>query len=121
MSQDLSIPEPFAWSTRFDVKSATFNAQHVKLFSLIAALEKDMQNAALLNELLDYVKMHFKTEEDDFAHIHYDGADGHKAIHDKFLSDCSAVTAINADVIAFLKKWLVEHILVSDIKYASLY
>jgi len=118
-TEHCAVPEPFEWDESFDVKVEEFNTQHKKLFKLINALAADKGNAEVLKELLEYVVMHFKSEEDKFEEKSYAGAEGHKAIHDKFVADASAVTEVTDDVIAFLKQWLVDHIKLSDMKYSN--
>ena len=117
------IPEPFAWDASFDVKNDTINEQHKHLFVLINDLAAHKADAGKLKALLDYAVMHFKTEEDLFHSKHWDEAKAtaHKAIHDKFVSDAVAATAggVNDAVIAFVKKWLVEHIKGSDMQYVG--
>jgi hypothetical protein len=66
----------------------------------------------LLQALVDYVVLHFKTEEDGFSAHHYAHEVEHKAIHQKFLADVTAAIGggINPAIIDFLKNWLVTHI-----------
>ena len=114
------IPSPFQWDASFDVKNANINAQHQKLFTLIDTLDKNRASAEVLKELLDYVVLHFKTEEDSFAAKNWDGAAAHKAIHDKFVQDALAVKSVGDGEIDFLKNWLVNHIKGSDFTYIDL-
>lgn len=118
-----AIPTPFQWDPSFDVKSDQINEQHKKLFELINDLAAHKADAGKLKALLDYVLMHFKTEEDLFHAKHWaaDKSAAHKAIHDKFVSDAVAATANGVDdgVIAFVKNWLVQHIKGSDMQYAG--
>ena len=114
------IPSPFVWDVSFDVKNANINAQHEKLFSLIDALDHHRDSASHLKELLDYVVLHFKTEEDGFNAKHWDGAVAHKAIHDKFVQDALAVKTVGDAEIQFLKNWLVNHIKGSDFTYVDI-
>ena len=111
------IPSPFKWDSSFDVQNATINEQHVKLFDLIDALDHNRTSASHLKELLDYVVLHFKTEEDSFNAKGWSGAAAHKATHDKFVQDALAVSSVGDDQIHFLKNWLVNHIKVSDFQY----
>ena len=112
-----AIPEPFKWDASFDVAQETLNEQHVKLFDLIDALDKNRDSKEALQELLDLVVLHFKTEEDLFEQNNFSEKVEHKATHDKFVQDALAVKAIDDAVIQFLKNWLVTHIKVSDFKY----
>ena len=71
-----------------------------------------MTTLFLFQALVDYVVMHFKTEEEGFSAHHYAHEVEHKAIHAKFLADATAAVAggVNPGIIAFLKDWLVTHI-----------
>jgi hemerythrin family non-heme iron protein len=117
------IPEPYQWDATFDVKNPEINEQHKKLFVLINDLAAHKADAHKLKVLLDYVLMHFATEEKLFHEKHWaaDKAAAHKAIHDKFVTDAVTATKAGVDdgIIAFLKKWLVEHIKGSDMQYAG--
>ena len=113
------IPSPFTWDQSFDVKNATINTQHQKLFDLIAALDANRGCANALKELLDYVVLHFKTEEDKFAALGWDGAAAHKATHDKFVEDALALKSVGDAEIQFMKNWLVHHIKGSDFQYVD--
>ncbi len=65
-----------------------------------------------MQALVDFVMLHFKTEEDGFSAHHYAHEVEHKAIHHKFLTDVTDAVkgGINPAIIAFLKDWLVTHI-----------
>jgi len=118
----IPIPSPYAWDASFDVKVASFNTQHKKLFDLINALDADRGNGGKLKALVEYVVMHFKSEEDSFAQHGFDSAStkGHKAIHEKFVSDAGGVKVpVDEGTMNFIKQWLVNHIKISDMKYAD--
>eukprot|EP01083_Nonionella_stella_P134378 408936_1 len=116
-----AIPEPFAWSETYDIKHDLLNEQHKVLFTMIVDLDANQADASKLTALLEYVQMHFKTEEDLFAEKKYADANSHKEVHDKFVADAVAATkdGVNADIIAFLKQWLVNHIMNSDMAYVG--
>jgi len=116
-----AVPEPFAWNATFDVKHDVINAQHTKLFDMIADLDANRADAEKLNVLLAFVQEHFKLEEDLFEAKAYADKDSHKATHDKFVSDAVGAVkdGVSDAVIAFLKDWLVNHIMVSDMAYVG--
>lgn len=113
------IPSPFTWDQSFDVKNASLNDEHKRLFTLIDALDKNRTSAAALKELLDLVVAHFKHEEKLFGEKHYADSVAHKATHDKFLQDAAGIKSIGDGEIAFIKSWLVNHIKGSDQKYSD--
>lgn len=115
MSYD--IPNPFQWDATFCVGNEHLNEQHKRLFVLINNLDADRTNGAVLKELLDFVVLHFKSEEDLFAEKHFAEADSHKATHDNFVQTAVGLKSVGDGEIAFIKQWLVNHIKVSDMKY----
>lgn len=117
ITMSFEIPSPFQWDESFCVGNAEINEQHKKLFQLINALDADRTNGAVLKELLDYVVMHFKTEEDGFDRVAWDQKDAHKEVHDNFVKTAVSLTSVDDGVIQFIKQWLVDHIKGSDMKY----
>lgn len=113
----IAIPSPFAWDESFDVKDDYLNNQHKKLFTLISDLDANRDSAQHLKDLLDFVVKHFQDEESRMHSHNYEEEASHKQTHDKFLEDAGKLTAVNDDVIQFVKNWLVTHIKVSDFKY----
>ena len=80
----------------------------------------------ILNELVQYTKVHFAREEKFFAQTGYPAPAAHKQEHDaltrqvldvqqKYVAGASATLSI--DVMRFLKNWLIKHIQGSDQKY----
>lgn len=72
----------------------------------------------VLDDLIDYVVMHFQTEEKLMQEKHYPDYAAHKKLHDALVDTCAnlqkKVHAGEADVTqetaAFVKEWLVNHI-----------
>src|SRR5690606_24025507 len=107
------------WDPSFDVKHSKLNEQHVKLFDLIRALDEDRSNTEKLKALLDFVVVHFTTEEELFEKFNYKFAKPHKDEHDKFVMDAKALKKVGDDEIKFIKNWLVNHIKGNDMKYSN--
>ena len=121
MSGAFAIPEPFQFDASFSMKNVTVDAQHTGLFDGIAALNANRGDKATFDSLVQLVLAHFKCEEDAFVKygLDKDEAAHHKQVHDKFVADVSAVSSIGDGEIAFLKKWLVNHIKGCDVKYMA--
>lgn len=113
----IAIPSPFVWDESFDVKDDHLNEQHKKLFTMISDLDANRESAQHLKDLVDFVVKHFQDEESRMHSHHYEEEASHKQTHGKFLEDAAKITAVNDDVIQFVKSWLVTHIKVSDFKY----
>ncbi|EFC46050.1 predicted protein [Naegleria gruberi] len=111
------IPSPYQYDDSFCVGNAEINEQHKKLFELINALDANRTCGTTLKTLLDYVVMHFKTEEDLFAKHAWSESAAHKEIHDKFVQDALGLTSVGDAEMQFIRQWLVDHIMGSDMKY----
>jgi hemerythrin len=98
--------------------------QHQVLFSMLNGLHDAVAGGnrntvgVKLDELIGYVVMHFKTEEDLMRKHGYPDFTAHKAEHDKLVATCADVQKkfhsgeldITADTTEFVKDWLVSHI-----------
>ena len=110
-----------------------FDTEHKKLIDLVNELHDGIQAgkapdslAKVLAGLITYTATHFKHEEEFFAKTGYPASADHKKEHDdltKQVLDIQAKVAAGAtgmlslEVLAFLKKWLINHIQGSDKKY----
>jgi hemerythrin len=81
----------------------------------------------IFDHLTDYTKKHFSTEEIVLRRYKYAEFDQHKQEHDKFIDRleelktdfASEKVTVSLEVLNFLKNWLLNHILISDKKYAA--
>lgn len=80
---------------------------------------------AIIEELKDYAKRHFKDEEDYMERIHYEGLPAQKRAHESFIERMENIdlNTIDGDpkiylesLIEFLLGWLINHILYTDKK-----
>lgn len=107
--------------------------QHQKLFELTDkaycllkdeyTLDKYDKIVAIINELRDYTKFHFKSEEDYMESINYKKLFTQKIEHAEFIKKLDEVDLSKidesqdtyiSDLLAFLSNWLIEHILKKD-------
>lgn len=116
------------WNESFSVGVAEIDAQHRKLVEMLGNLLEEMkkgQGKAVLTktieDMLNYAKEHFATEEKYMKLYNYPDSLKHKKEHERFVEASKSfyenyvngsLTAI--DLMNFLKNWLVEHILGSD-------
>ncbi len=117
------------WTTKNEVGVAEVDAQHKKLFELLNRLHESVVQGkeqselyAILDELIEYTVVHFKTEEDLFLKYDYPGYQEHKGVHDALtrtalelqesLREGSAV--LSFELLDFLNTWLTEHTLGLD-------
>jgi hemerythrin-like metal-binding protein len=128
------MTEFFPWrQDLYSVGVITIDEQHKKLFSLINALFDAMKigkGSSLvgktLDELIEYTKNHFRTEEDYMIKCNYPAFGEHKKIHDKLTEDVKNIknkflanpnTNLSIETLDFLRDWLTQHIQGTDKKY----
>jgi hemerythrin-like metal-binding protein len=122
----------FAWSADLEFGHNLIDGQHKKLVALVNELSSAMHGGRgkevlgrVLNELVSYTLNHFADEEAIFSASSYPKSKEHKAKHAdlvvqvaKLKGDFESGTAIlSSDTLAFLKSWLVDHILGTDKGY----
>jgi diguanylate cyclase (GGDEF)-like protein/hemerythrin-like metal-binding protein/PAS domain S-box-containing protein len=122
----------FPWNENFNTGLATIDAQHQKLVQLLNLLASHIafeSNIPTLNDIFDeltnYTVYHFKTEE-AIWHEYFSGDElesKHKETHAGFIEaviqlrregNTQSVETVINDVLAFLTRWLVSHILEND-------
>ena len=123
--------EYIKWSNSYSVGVEEIDSQHKRLFEMInefrESLEKEDLSAPkkLLISLLEYALDHFGTEEKYFDMYHYSDSERHKEEHKTFemkvmdfQSAYQSKGTFNVVVISdFLKKWIINHVLIFDRKY----
>lgn len=127
---------PIEWKQEYETGLAEVDADHRDLVGLVNLLESALDDRAvdpgpILLALRGYVHSHFRREEAIFLHdAHYPPADraAHLAQHEAFRSEVQKVDARFrsdpgaldlVDLHAFLRDWLVNHILRTDKDFAA--
>lgn len=123
---------------RLELGIQGIDAQHAWLVALILELEWALhQNTdhlpsrihELVQEIQLYTTQHFDAEEKIFSELNYAEEANHIAAHHKFTIILATITdrtqlQTHADAVKlyrFLRKWLVQHILVEDRKYITFF
>ena len=122
-----------AWNESFSVGNAQLDSDHRILFELIAQLHDAMETGqtrdvvgSVVGVLVEYVQYHFRREEALFAATAYPDAQSHAGQHRALEGKVVAIhrrwldgdrDALDEAVLALLKKWLTEHIMVVDKSY----
>lgn len=115
----------------FGTNVSIADEQHREIFSLVNTLNDavaagDRSKVGKdLDALIDYVVMHFQTEEELLKKHGYPEFAAHKAEHEKLVGTCAdlqkkfhaGAAEITADTTAFVKDWLVKHIPAVDQNY----
>lgn len=121
------------WDQKLSVGIAQIDMQHKKLVSMINEMYQAMSEGKgndvvgkVVNDLIAYTRTHFATEEKLMQTNGYPDFNAHKALHDQLTKQVVQIqddfkagkVALSTKVAAFLKDWLVKHIMGTDQKYA---
>ncbi len=124
------------WDEKFSVGIQEIDNQHKKLFHIIDTVfegvaercDREMLERAF-DEVLDYTRYHFSTEESYFEKYHYPDAEEHKKQHAKLIKETlelkreymDGAPGVTLELIDFLTRWLQQHILHHDKKYVPFF
>jgi len=125
----------FQWKDSMAVDIDEIDQQHMQLVSLIDDLYNAMAKGQakdeldhIFNELFDYTKTHFFTEEKLMFVYQYDKYQEHKKEHENFVEEIKKRKAefdkgdykTSVKLANYLKEWLTSHIMETDQQYAPL-
>lgn len=120
------------WNDSLSVNVALIDGQHRKLVMMINDLHDAMRQGKgrnvlgrIVSGLMDYTRIHFKTEEGYFDRFGYPDSSTHKKEHSDFVKRVSEFKegfdkgklGLSVEVMNFLSDWLKKHIKGSDKKY----
>ncbi|MBP8082174.1 MAG: hemerythrin family protein [Spirochaetes bacterium] len=124
------------WDDSYSVGVEIFDNEHKKLIDIINRLhlallmkETDAVIGKALKDLIEYTITHFAHEEENMANQTYPEFFKHKKEHDELIKKVqdyktqieSGKTTISLSLMNFLKDWLMNHILGTDMKYRSFF
>ncbi len=123
------------WGPKLSVGIQSFDAEHQKLVATVNDLFDAINSGkgkeklgAVLNTLIDYTVTHFQHEEREMRTHNFPGYAKHKDEHDALTKQVGEVqhkfaggsnAALSAEVMAFLKNWLIKHIMGTDKAYTA--
>ncbi len=130
--------EKIIWDDKFSVGVQRFDDEHKILIEMINKLldsgDGDAQEESetvtdLITKMTDYFHHHFRSEERCMSEHDYPGYSEHCAEHSKFVErvldfcgdNLTQSGKIKSDMAAYLGDWLTNHVLVTDMKYASFF
>ena len=117
------------WSSKIEVGLPMIDEQHRQLFDLAATFRGAGDQIRVLKSLAmltEYVKVHFREEEELMASCHYSALEAHRRLHGEFrrmlfelLENAKQMTLDEiADEVKYLiNGWFYNHILVADFDY----
>jgi hemerythrin len=120
------------WKAEYSIGIPEIDEQHKQLFACIdrldtAATDEDRNLAVyyVMEELKDYVRIHFAVEEIVMRLFDYPGLEAHAAEHREFAAQLEAFEKselkahVHAEASQYLRKWLLHHIQGTDKRYAA--
>jgi len=122
------------WSEKFSVGFQEIDEQHKKWIDIINNLHGAIMEQTggedltqtIINEMLEYGRIHFAFEEKFLREKGYPDLNSHKSVHrnfmvtlrDKLEEDRSGGMVLNREVMLMLTNWLQDHILNEDMRYS---
>jgi len=121
----------FIWKENFSVHIEEIDEQHKKFFDYVNGLHDAIQTGegakvlnGLLMDLFDYVRFHFRAEEEMLRILCYPGLKDQQKQHAYFESEINAMQAkymnqslVAASMLELLRDWFINHILDEDKKF----
>ena len=124
--------EQITWTENFSVGVMQLDKQHKRLIQILNRLIENPQTTTrsetisdLLNDMTNYAQEHFTTEEELMRQYDYPRIEEHIAQHHAFrrktgefcMATMNEVGTVPENMLQYLRNWLVEHILKSDMAY----
>lgn len=122
-----------AWSEAYAVGNAMLDSDHRILINLLNQLQDATETGqsrtvvgTVVNVLVEYTEHHFRREEAVMEAAGYPQLEAHRAAHHALEEQARDIrdrwnagdrSALDDEVLSFLKKWLTEHILRADKSY----
>jgi len=128
--------EKICWKDEYSVGVERFDEQHQHLFEITNKiierpdLSEDSELVSeTLTEMINYAREHFTDEEILMQQYGYAEIEKHKEQHDYFINTTAELAVSFMDneqttgdeIAEFLKLWLTNHILKSDMKYKAFF
>lgn len=122
----------FQWSDEFSVNIEEVDEQHRTLVGLVNDLHVAIRehrgktaSRKVLDRLAEYTRTHFMLEESLMRLTRYPGFDVHRQQHEDLIAQVQSLqykldhenAAITFELLNFLRKWLIQHILESDKRF----
>ncbi len=124
--------EKIIWTKKYSVGVKEIDTQHKKLLQIINQLIEyqdisvhSEEISDVLTEMMEYASYHFDAEEALMSKHGYAELPPHRRKHMDFIRKTAKLASDTVDgaqqvpqeVLAFLKDWLIDHILKTDMQY----
>jgi hemerythrin len=121
------------WKDIYSIKNPQIDFQHEKLFGLFTQLEGEILKGnehvieTVVQELIDYTKSHFLTEETIMQEARFPDTEAHAKMHDDITETVidmqkkirAGQGVLPNDLLLFFGDWLINHIIVEDQKLGN--
>lgn len=128
--------KPKIWNDSFKIGVPLIDEQHAMFFEIYESFidvyenkDHDPHEEALhvINELVTYIEMHFRVEEELLAVSDYPDIDQHIYEHDIFIKKIEEFIISHEyqnqnlfrSILDFMKKWFLNHIMQTDKEFGS--
>ena len=123
---------PLEWKESYSVGVPTLDDDHRRLIDIINRIDEAAQYGQpidhVLYDLTHYARSHFEREEERLRAVSYPDLDGHAAEHQSFVEwllgverSVAASPEAHHEIAEllgnYLRNWLINHILVVDMRY----
>jgi hemerythrin-like metal-binding protein len=120
------------WNSKFELGFHDIDQHHERLVGLLSRTHEEFDTGTpnlgrTLNELLDYTKYHFSSEELWMLDGLYPAIIGHKKEHIFFLAKVTKIRdayrsgneSLSLEMLLFLESWITKHILKTDAEFGK--
>lgn len=120
------------WEEKYSVGVELIDNQHKMMFSTINELLDTINTmptteklTSIIDQLVQYKKYHFATEEKFFKEFNYEKTAEHMGLHQEFNERLNKIKEENGDniialafaLVDFLEDWLINHLMTADQDY----
>ncbi len=124
------------WNQSYSVGVTELDEQHKSLIRMINEMHYAMNEdkgqeaiSTIVEQMFGYMEGHFTTEEGYMQQLGYLGLQAHQREHEEFRAKALDLRnrvnrgefVLSFEVVQFLSDWLQNHIMVTDMKYTSLF
>lgn len=117
------------WVSALELGMPERDAQHRRLVDIVNRPHRAVsqgvggaESSSLMDELMDYTRHHFRAEEELLERLGFSDPDAHRQAHGAFAAEAQDLAerarrgepGVATDLMALLRDWLVQHIMVAN-------